>query len=583
MNAFERMKFAMENFMINHPAELSEFGRRGVFGAYYIPEPNLSMDQWCDGDLTSRAMDAWLFARKVTGDYETGKEVEAEQEKYFFNLINPETGLVFVREHSFPHRDGYYYHMWDQGRALKHLVNRYALLADTQEEKQRLHGMIDKMVAGCLKFSKTTQEADGRISRYWESDAFMDERPIQPGEDFGPAHLLNFTTGCGQLLDPMIKFYVATKEKKYLDLVLELTNGFIEGYEERRCSTRPMFAPNGAFAGHFHTNISSLSGIVVTARELYLLGREILAREYMEIAVKAWTWIFSEDNQNRGSSLGWFPECTDEHHVCNANELCCTADMIELASEMAQAAEVIPGYEWLDELWDDVDRFTINELFEMQILDPEQFRKYLPDKSAENMKRFDRQVKLGLGGWGTSRNWLDEMMRYVDGEFSIFTIGCCLYSGQRGLYSYWKSIVSEDSNKIRIRFSGDYQSDKIVVHKLPHGGMEITLKEEAVLEIRVPTTADKASLHILADGNEISTNLMENGYITFDAEAGINYLIRWNDLEWEITERVGCLNEGHVPHAEIGQKVPMTICYRGNQVVGFKPERQKEIPFLKGF
>ncbi|MBE5766928.1 MAG: hypothetical protein E7335_07180 [Clostridiales bacterium] len=582
MNAFERMKFAMENFMIDHPEEISEFGRRGLFGAYYIPEPHLNMDQWCDADLTSRAMDAWLFARKVTGDYETGKEVEAEQEKYFFNLINPETGLAFVRENSRPYRDGYYYHMWDQGRALKHLVNRYALLANTEKEKNRLHTMIDKMVESCLKFSKTAKEADGRISRYWEADAFFDERPIQKGEDFGPSHILNFTSGCGQLLDPMIKFYVATKEKKYLDLVLELASGFIEGYEERRCSTRPMFGPDGKFAGHFHTNISTLSGIVVTAREVYKLGNEALAREYMEIAVKAWKWIFSEGNQNRGSSLGWFPECTDDNHVCDTNEFCCTADMIEFAAALAETAEVIPGYEWLDNMWDDADRFTINELYAMQILNPEQLRKYLPDQSAENMKRFDRQVKLGLGGWGTSRNWLPEMMRYIDGNYSIFTIGCCLYSGQRGLYSYWKSMVSENAGKIRIRFAGDYQSDKLVINQLPEGGMEICLKEDAALEIRIPTTADKASLRIQAAGEDVAHAAMQRGYIAFDGKAGVGYTVSWNDLEWEITETVGCINEGHVPFAEIGKKVPMTIRYKGNKVIGFAQDMNAVIPFDKG-
>jgi len=46
--------------------------------------------------------------------------------------------------------------------------------------------------------------------------------------------------------------------------------------------------------------------------------------------------------------------------------------------------------------------------------------------------------------------------------------------------------------------------------------MEICLKEDTALEIRIPTTADKASLRIQAAGEDVAHAAMQRGYIAFD-------------------------------------------------------------------
>ena len=142
MNLIERTQFAMENFMSFNP-EKTKTGQRCYFNITPFPSPSFSHCQWDDGDCTSRALDNWLFAREITGDVVTGKEIESGQLEYLKNLIDPETGLCFVGDHSRPNTDGYYFHMWDQGRVLKHLISRCIIKG---EDLEMLSELIKKII-----------------------------------------------------------------------------------------------------------------------------------------------------------------------------------------------------------------------------------------------------------------------------------------------------------------------------------------------------------------------------------------------------------------------------------------------------
>lgn len=582
MNIIERTNFAMENYMLDHPCEISEFGRRGPFDVNLFPDPKYCPpNQWCDGDLTSRTLDAWLFAREITGDHETGKEIEAAELKYLYSLIHPETGMAFVREHSYPNRNGYYYHMWDHGRVLKHLTNRYLMGKYAPDTKDGLYGKIAAMLDGCVKRSTTVPFENGGTARYWKMDAFFNDVPVDPKDDFGSCNFLNYTVASANLLDPTIKFYIATGEKKYLDLACELANGYISGLEKRREGTVPMFMPDGQFYGHVHTCISGLSGMVVTAKELYRQGNEELAKYYIDIAVRSYKWMLSETNHNRGSSCGWFPEGTGKG-ICDCNELCCTSDMIELAAELADVAQLIPGYEELDDLWDDADRYTVNELFIMQFIHPEKFLKFHPDASKKTLKDFEKATKLCKGGWAASRNWLHDMRRPYGGEEHFYTIGCCLYSGQRGFYSYWTSIVAHKDDHTQIRFAGTFRDDVLEMDELEQGGMRIRMKQDKKLSVRIPKFAVPGTASVQEDGKVCSIETDERGYITLDAKAGDVYTVAWENARWSIRETVGDINRGQFADAEEGKKVTFTLFYHGNKLIDITPKENALVSVFEG-
>jgi len=330
MNLKDRAQYAMEGFMCGNPEEVSD-GHRTYFGLVPFPEPRAEHIQWDDGDGTARALDAWLYLRRITGDCETGREIEEGQWRYLRHLLHPRTGLVYVADLSVPKGDGYYYHLWDQGRTLRHLVNRYGWPFTSDIERTQLESMIVSMIDGLKHLSTTRRLEDGTPAVYWTQEVFRDDTPASKSSDYG------FTIGSAQMLDPATQWAGITRSEKDLQWAIQLANGFVAGLENRRDSTTPMFGASGAFFGHFHCAVSGLVGLVHLARALILQKQQALGRTYLDIAIKAYQWIFSEENRNRGSSHGWFPE-SSLRGQSNISEICCTADMIELAAALASTA-----------------------------------------------------------------------------------------------------------------------------------------------------------------------------------------------------------------------------------------------------
>lgn len=99
MTLKDRAQYAMEGFMCRNPEKVPS-GYRTYFGLAPFPELRAEHIQWDDGDGTARAMDAWLYLRRITGDYETGREIEEGQWTYLRHLLHPQTGLVYVADFS---------------------------------------------------------------------------------------------------------------------------------------------------------------------------------------------------------------------------------------------------------------------------------------------------------------------------------------------------------------------------------------------------------------------------------------------------------------------------------------------------
>ena len=578
MDIIQRTRYAMSHYMLSNPEIVTPQGRKGYFDMQLVPEATLAVNQWSNGDMTSRALDAWLFARLVTGDYDTGRDVEDGQLNYLKNMIHPVTGLVFVPEHSEPHRRGYYCHLWDQGRALRHLSNR--LRHAYRPEALDARAAADRMLETLVAMSVTETDEDGETARYWPTDTFVDGRPIDRTLDYGDCNFIDFTVACAQFLEPVVNLYIATSETRYLTLAGELARGFIGGFERRRGSTKPMFAPDGAFRGHVHTCVSGLTGVCELAKQLYAAGQREKADAFIKLVARSYDWLLTEGQFNRGSSGGWFPEGSGDAPPYDS-ELCCTADMIELAASLADVSSKIPGYEALDRLYEDAERFTLNELCAMQIIRPEKFRPYL--KASARGEMFDRVARVVDGGWAASRNWLSETFRLKNGvERQVYTIGCCLYSGQRGFYSYLSAMAADDGETLTIRWGGDRETPLYRMAASAGGGFTLRLSEDRTVRARVPLYAAPGSFALSEDGRPVPFTL--NGrYAAFRAEKGRSYLIRWEDRDWSVRETVGAVNEGYVTDAPAGSQVTYTLTYHGSRLTGVTPAGGTALPPTKGF
>jgi hypothetical protein len=537
--------------------------------------------QWDDGDGTARALDAWLVLRRITGDYETGKEIEEGQWRYLRHLLHPETGLVYVADLSVPNRDGYYYHLWDQGRTLRHLINRYEWPFTSETERARLESLIVSMINGLKHLSTTRRSEDGTSAVYWTHEVYRDNTPASQSTDFG------FTIGSAQMLDPATRWATLTGSEENLEWAIQLANGFVAGLEHRRESTTPMFGGKGEFYGHFHCAVSGLVGLVHLARALMLRKRSSLGKMYLDTAIRAYQWIFSEENKNRGSSHGWFPESSVKRQS-NISEICCTADMIELAAALASTAGLYEGYEHLDQYWDDVDRFTRNELFRMQILCPEKLAHWLDPKTPASHRAFCAVAERFRGGWSFGHTWPHDLMDFdkdrsiegvlpdqpvVNAEHIRMPIGgCCLYSGPRGLFACCDAAVKEGDEEIKLRFPMKYECSILTMDERPSGGLSYTLKQARKIFVRIPSKVDLKTVQIFENGQSISLAYdAASNRVRIDSKPGIEYKVTWENPVWESYETLGPANDGHIPELPVGSRITYKLQFHGNQLKELMP------------
>ena len=132
--------------------------RRAAFMCMGLPMPIIAHDQWDWGDCTARAVRAWIWSREMTGDMETGKEMERAQKAALLHVLLPDTGLAYVPDRSDPGHDVYHCQMWDQGRTLRALV----LWWQSEKEeaiKSDLQKRIDQMIIGLREIAERDADA----------------------------------------------------------------------------------------------------------------------------------------------------------------------------------------------------------------------------------------------------------------------------------------------------------------------------------------------------------------------------------------------------------------------------------------
>ena len=568
-----------------------------------LPVPQVAESQWDHADCTSRALRAWHGVRDITG-VAAGRAVEVGLWAHLQSVINPETGLACVPEYSTRPAGPCYYHTWDQGRLFDYLVLRWAEIAQAPGEKAELLARIRRLQGGLSALSATAEQPDGTVARWWPAEVYYDTQPQPATASRGPHDFRGWCIGGSQFLPPQVRLAVLTGDPADLNLALEIARGFLAGYEHRRGSTAPMFAADGRFYGHFHGAVSGLDGVVQLACHLYHLGETVLATEWIELAVRVYRWIFdSARNVNPGSSCGCFPETArDEPHL--TSELCCTADMIELAMHLAECAALHPRWAALADLWDDAERFLRNEVFKTQVTEVDRIAALAvrppgmtPGEALATLRRQD-------GIWIFGRQFLHDLLKMqrpetlasvpwlvqgaageAGGATRLVPVlssgGCCAYSGVRALHTVWRqAAVTVAPATVEMRIPISFDDGVLGVTPLPgETGLRIRSRGSCRLRLRLPRHVE----HVAVDAPAAAANGSgDRRWLTLELAAGSDVAVTWQPREWTAVETFGPLNaDGVVPGVAATERVRCTLHYRGAEVVRVEPENAA-MPFARG-
>lgn len=359
----EPAQLAAKGFMLAcpNPVEGHPELRRAAFMCAGLPVPVVAHDQWDWGDCTARAVRNWIWYREMTGDTETGREMEAAQKAALLYVLTPDKGMACVPDRSKADEGIYHYQMWDQGRTLRALVLWWQTATDPGT-KADLKRRIDKMIASLSDYAVRGEDPTyGPYAVYPFDFIEGDER----------GHDLYCIRG-GQLIEPLAVYYHETQRDDVRQFIEELYAGLRSGKEGAPYNEHHqqlfIFGENGSFDGHFHAHVSAVLGVARYAHALHERGETDRALELVRWARVVYDWTLSPENVNAGSSWGWFPENMEvgNDQSREVSETCCVADMIEFAAVLAEASGWDASLADYDALWDHVERYTVNYIMNTQ-------------------------------------------------------------------------------------------------------------------------------------------------------------------------------------------------------------------------
>jgi len=228
---------------------------------------------------------------------------------------------------------------------------------------------------------------------------------------------------------------------------------------------------------HFHTCTASLLAIL----EYALITND---SELLEFVKRGYEY----GKAIGGCLVGFFPEFVAGSNYyldrrVNMCETCEVADMIGLGLKLTSAG--------LGDYWDDVDRWTRNQLVENQLthdklqtlLDNINTRKLFEEKPVEPWESDDIERGVGgFAGWAFANDW---------GVF--LSHACCTANAGRTLYWIWESILTKQNDMVRINLLLNRPSRWLDIDSfLPYEGkIVLKIKEAKAAAVRIPEWTDR--------------------------------------------------------------------------------------------
>jgi hypothetical protein len=482
--------------------------------------PRMRHSQFDFSDHTSRVIDALLLAQAMTGSADGNAQIE-RLEEIFWRGFGAD-GLHYTPDNpwSFRHANMHYQRSVLNGLLALTLARRSERAAEQARALAKGLAEIAVKREGFWYFPSVERLPDGWPRGDWGILGF--------GVD--PANTN------GRLLFGLTRLHEALRDPNARDLA--------QGFAAHVMDHSSAYLPDGGFAagmefreGHFHSRAVTLLGVV-----RYGHG-------FGDARALAWGKRTYDRAKRYGTSFGWFPERLVESraHGC---ETCAVVDMMETAIWLAKS-----GYA---ECWEDAERFLRNHLVESQLTDVSWAEACADERGADEWETTSNVARRALGGFAGWSQPNDLVSSKVMHGWDLYM--CCCAQGVRGLFNAWTNAVTAGSGEVRVNLLINHLGEHATVRSwLPHEGrIEVALRREAEVVLRVPSWVDRRSLTLTADGQDVAFG---------GAEA---HFVRTRPLP------AGAVLEARFPLREAATRetvlgVDYAVDWRGDAVLGISP------------
>jgi hypothetical protein len=317
----------------------------------------------------------------------------------------------------------------------------------------------------------------------------------------------------GSVLRAFSRWAKESGDKEYYELSEKLKNYVIqrEIWEPESAPKAIVGHEHGQFMGHHHSYTSALMGILWYAEatgDVRLMQFVREGYEYLRTFGIA--------------SIGLF------------GEMCTVGDMTYLAVKLSQLG--------VGDYWEDVDRYTRNQLVEGQVIDGEKLRRAAA--ASPVLARIDPkdprdpvQTPLEPGQDQVELVPLEETTddvceRFVGAFLSecgwptvipkhrFMMVICCSGNATMGLYAAWDGIVEHQDGAAKVNLLLNRASEWLDVDSyLPYEGKVVVKNKTAKsISVRMPLWVDLQSVHCELNGDEIKPSFLGR-YVLFNSTA----------------------------------------------------------------
>ena len=476
-------------------------------------------DYWDGVDLGGRTVDGLIRLGRVLGDGPGDAELQLRD--YFLGRQGDD-GLFYGDGPD----DSQVADSFCQGRALLGLTTWFASGGDGEVEA-RLQGLVGGLAAIAVHRDDYSYFPGRRYRGGWLDYGLMGPYAYDGLDNYG------YGEQCALAL---MEYHALSGDHAALQLAGRLLRHFV--FHSGQVD------PEGRFAGETHAG-----GYLPVATAALRYGVATGDETYVAWADRLYRWV-----RANSSEFGWVPgplglgaayfERWYAAPVRRTCETCSVADALNLAILLASQGHT--------EYWDDVERYTRNQLLQNQF------------GTAEAV----------LGPEGCARA-ADDVQRAIAGAWESFALpyrllarpddrrlveGCCSGSGARALGLVWEHAVERRGGTLYVHLglTRDSALARVISHEPAAGRLDVVPRTPLALRLRVPTWAAADTVTLWVAGQQREPR-REGPYVAVDEVAA----------DTRVTLRYG-LRE-RVEHFAVNDETTVAH-WRGGTVLDVEPD-----------
>jgi len=451
----------------NHLEQLVDERGRTYFNVF-LTNPAEAVFDWPDYvDLPARYIEAAAMVEPALG--RKVKTVPALR-KWLFGFFEPD-GLCYRPETLVA---SYWAELFDQAR-LMYMLNSWLMAnPDDAEVRTRLINLCNGI------YKKATFE---------KNYAFIEKIGIYFG---------------GTLIRPLVQSGLTLKDNKWIDFAGAMTRGILFNSNH--------YAEDGAFEGHHHGHLGTISGMVAYAQ---IAGDKKIKDRIKTIY--AWSRSISTD-------FGFVPEVASRQDDLVMCETCTLMDSLDVALLLAR--HVDPKF------WDIVEKSVRNHLVEAQITDGKWLAEDPNATDEEDIIRTNirQRVRGSFAGWASPHAQLgvgEEQQRYTWvkteslrprywGKIRAIQ-NCCAGAGIRALHMAWSNIATFQDNTLSVNMLMDKKIPQATITSfIPYQGKAaIQVNQNCKLRFRVSSSVRDSEIKTTIKGQPVTTK-RDGVFLTVD-------------------------------------------------------------------